>query len=91
MRRIILPALVLSGFLAPILRADDKLLLEQPLSEYKARRQALMKRVKEADAGGMLVRARGGDGAAEGGGGRRGRRSSWSARPRSTTTAAIAS
>jgi Xaa-Pro aminopeptidase len=66
MRPMILPALVLLGFLAPGVRADEKALLEQPLSEYKARRQALMERVKEADAGAMLVRPRGGDGAAEG-------------------------
>jgi Xaa-Pro aminopeptidase len=62
----ILPAVVLLGFLAPGVRADEKNLLEQPLSEYKARRQALMKRVKEADAGATLLRPRGGDGAAEG-------------------------
>ncbi len=66
MRPMILPAVVLLGFLAPSVRADEKTLLEQPPSEYKARRQALMKRVKEADAGAALVRPRGGDGAAEG-------------------------
>ncbi len=53
MRPLILP-LVLLGVLAPGVRADEKTLLEQPLSEYKARRQALMKRVKEADSGAAL-------------------------------------
>ena len=66
--------LALTGLLlalaAPGLRADEparppKSLLDQPPSEYKARRQALMKRIKEADAVGGLVRAAGGDGAAE--------------------------
>ncbi len=66
MRPNLVPAVLLLGFLAPSLRADEKLLIEQPPSEYKARRKALMERIKAADAGGMLVRARGGDGAAEG-------------------------
>jgi Xaa-Pro aminopeptidase len=65
-RSILLPAVLLLGLAAPETRADDapKRLIEQPLSEYKARRQALMKRIKEADAPGMFFR--GGDGAAEG-------------------------
>ena len=54
------------ALLTPGVRADEKTLLEQPPSEYKARRQALMERIKEADAGAVLVRPRGGDGAAEG-------------------------
>jgi Xaa-Pro aminopeptidase len=66
MRTNVLPAVLLLGFLAPSLRAGDKLLIEQPPSEYKARRKALMERIKVADAGAVLVRPRGGDGAAEG-------------------------
>lgn len=69
--------LALTGLLlalaAPGLRAEGpaqppgppKTLIDQPLSEYKARRQALMKRIREADSLGALVRAAGGDGAAE--------------------------
>ena len=64
------PARLLLGLLLALppaaTRADDKPLLEQPPSEYKARRKALMERIKAADAGTTLVRPRGGDGAAEG-------------------------
>lgn len=66
MRRHLAPALLLV-ILPAALRADEpKALIEQPVSEYKARRKALMERIKGADAGGMIVRPRGGDGAAEG-------------------------
>ena len=62
--------LALTGLLlalaAPGLRAEDKLLLDQPPPEYKARRKALMERIKAADVGGILPRPRGGDGAAVG-------------------------
>lgn len=59
--------LLLLGLARPSVAAEPpKPLIEQPTSEYKARRKALMERIKAADIGGMLARPRGGDGAAEG-------------------------
>ena len=73
--------LLVLGLARPSVAAEPtKPLIEQPTSEYKARRKALMERIKAADIGGMLARPRGGDGAAEGSrrgvgaGGRRRRR-----------------